>query len=122
MSSLRLLFPKQPEEYNILYVACSRVSTGTLFVAESTMRALEQGPRGRKRCCLEAGFDYDGLLPEEVFGYFPEDLEGSCEDFEDSPEDFDHSPEDFDEDFNEADSAGEAEESEDGCEDGCVED
>lgn len=54
------------EEYNIFYVASSRVSTGSLFVAESTMQALREGGkrRGRKRP-LEESEEEDEAWNEE---------------------------------------------------------
>ena len=45
------------EEYNIFYVACSRVSTGSLSVAMNTMKSLESRC-GRKRRCSQDTWDY----------------------------------------------------------------
>ena len=61
------------EEYNIFYVACSRVSTGTLFVSEATISQLESGRRGRKRPRLEDDVDFEAMYEGELWspGYSP---------------------------------------------------
>ena len=72
------------EECNIFYVACSRVSTGTLFVPRSVMQTLELGGhRGRKRSYEPSSFDFfDG-----DFDDLPEDFEDYSLEQEDDEED-----------------------------------
>ena len=112
------------EEYNIFYVACSRVSTGSLLVAKSSMQALDLGPRGRKRGRdPQDFFDYldfldDDLFPDDFLESFPE---------ENLPEDFPEYPEDFPETFEhytleEEEDSQEGEEEEQCCEDDCFDD
>ena len=112
------------EEYNIFYVACSRVSTGSLFVAKSSMQALD-GSRGRKRGreaqdyldldCLD--FLDDDLFPDDFLESFPE--ENLPEDFPEYPEDF---PDTFEHYTLEEEDTQEGEEEEQCFEDDCFDD
>lgn len=111
------------EEYNIFYVACSRVSTGSLFVAKSSMQALD-GPRGRKRGreAQDLDFDYldfldDDLFPDDFLESFPE--ENLPEDFPEHPEDF---PDTFEHYTLEEEDTQEGEEEEQCFEDDCFDD
>eukprot|EP00439_Symbiodinium_sp_Y106_P014895 s453_g2.t1 len=71
------------EEYNIFYVACSRVSTGTLFVSPGTMHLLEARGNRRKRPRSVQDFDdyfddfFEPMFDEEPYPLSNEDEEES---------------------------------------------
>ena len=71
------------EEYNIFYVACSRTSTGTLCIADSTIENLEEHERGRRgkkrpRSSYDLFDDFDDPFDEiSQFEEGPEEDEGA---------------------------------------------
>ena len=100
------------EEYNIFYVACSRTSTGTLCIADSALKNLEEHERGRCRGKKRPLSSYDSFDSFDLYDFDdPFDMFDEISQFAEGPEEDDDAG-DFFEDCSAEDEGFEQEEDE----------